>query len=487
MVTHLNYRRANCRPMVDKLLADCASNPGRVWPDRRKPVVTLSVSNTPPNNPAVPQLQSLLVVTMKVFLSLGSNLGDRQANLRQAIAMLAQKGNPLLRASPVIETPALLPEDAPWEWNMPFLNMAIEVEASCTPEEFRSYIADIQTALGRSNESRWSPRPVDIDILLWGRQTINTDTLTIPHLDLHRRHFVLTPMIALEPTLAIPGKGNKTLLEWSMDLPYHMPLWMGIVNTTPDSFSDGGENLATPAAAASIDAMIDAGVNIIDIGGESTRPGASEVDHASEWSRVAPALEHLQDRQSDPLRPRVSLDTRHVQVAASGLAAGVDIINDVTGLTNPAMIELAQDSECEWIAMHSLSVPASADITLPADRHPVDELRAWLDQQIGKWNKAGIDLNRIIFDIGIGFGKNSLQSLKLLQAASEFRRYGLRLLVGHSRKSFMRQFASANTHERDMVTIGAAMHLCQQGVDIIRVHNVADHMAAYRGWSHLAG
>jgi 2-amino-4-hydroxy-6-hydroxymethyldihydropteridine diphosphokinase/dihydropteroate synthase len=424
---------------------------------------------------------------MNVFLSLGSNLGDRHDNLRRAIAMLEQKGNRLLRVSPVIETPALLPEDAPWEWNMPFLNMAIEMQASCTPEEFRGAIADIQTTLGRSNESRWSPRPVDIDILLWGREIIETDTLTIPHLDLHRRHFVLTPMIALEPTLTIPGKGDKTLLEWSLDLPHHMPLWMGIVNTTPDSFSDGGSNLAHDAAAASIDSMIDAGVNIIDIGGESTRPGASEVDHATEWSRVAPALEHLRQRKSDPLRPLISLDTRHAPVAANGLEAGVDIINDVSGLTDPAMIELAQSSTCEWIAMHSLSVPASADITLPADKHPVDELRAWLDQRISEWDKAGISLNRIIFDIGIGFGKNSLQSLKLLQAASEFRRYGLRLLVGHSRKSFMRQFASANTHERDMVTIGAALHLCQQGVDIIRVHNVADHLAAYRGWSHLAG
>ena len=424
---------------------------------------------------------------MNVFLSLGSNLGDRHDNLRQAIAQLEQKGNRLLRTSPVIETPALLPEDAPWEWNMPFLNMAIEVEARCTPEEFRGFIAEIQTALGRGNESRWSPRPVDIDILLWGRETINTDTLTIPHLDLHRRHFVLTPMIALEPTLTIPGKGDKTLLEWSMDLPHHMPLWMGILNTTPDSFSDGGANYEVSAAEATTSEMIAAGVNIIDIGGESTRPGAGEVDHQTEWSRVAPAIEHLRKTQSDPLRPLISLDTRHPEVAARGLNAGVDIINDVSGLSNPAMIELAQSSNCEWIAMHSLSVPASADITLPADRHPVDELRAWLEQQMGIWDKAGIAMNRIIFDIGIGFGKNSLQSLKLLQAAHEFRRHGLRLLVGHSRKSFMRQFAGGDTRERDMVTIGAALHLCQQGVDIIRVHNIPDHLAAYRGWSHLAG
>lgn len=424
---------------------------------------------------------------MNVFLSLGSNLGDRHDNLRQAISQLQQKGNRLLRASPVIETPALLPEDAPWEWNQPFLNMAIEVEAHCTPEQFRLYIADIQQQLGRDNKSRWSPRPVDIDILLWGREIIATDTLTIPHIDLHRRHFVLTPMIALEPTLTIPGKGDRTLLDWSLDLPHHMPLWMGILNLTPDSFSDGGLNHQPGDACQTINNMIDAGAHIIDLGGESTRPGANPVDTDTEWSRVAPAIEQLGSRKKDPLRPLVSLDTRHAAVAARGLDAGVDIINDVSGLTEPAMIELAQSSQCQWIAMHSLTVPASAEVTIPADQHPVDALNHWLEQQLIRWDKSGIELHRVIFDIGIGFGKNSLQSLKLLQAAGEFRRYGLRLLVGHSRKSFMRQFASANTHERDMVTIGAAMHLCQQGVDIIRVHNVHDHIAAYRGWSHLAG
>ena len=137
--------------------------------------------------------------------------------------------------------------------------------------------------------------------------------------------------------------------------------------------------------------------------------------------------------------------------------------------------------------MHSLSVPARSDLTIPAEDDPVATVDAWIKEKITRWSDAGIDTNRIIIDPGVGFGKNSLQSLKLLQNAAEFRRHGLRVLIGHSRKSFMKTFSQPDTTDRDLVTIGASLHLCQQGVDIIRVHNLSAHLAAYRGWSHLAG
>jgi 2-amino-4-hydroxy-6-hydroxymethyldihydropteridine diphosphokinase/dihydropteroate synthase len=423
---------------------------------------------------------------MEIYLGLGSNVGDRRENLRRSIAMLQAKGLRVTRISPVVESPALLPKDAPSAWNLPFLNLVIECEAECSPHQLRDWITEIQGALGRNDASHWSPRPIDIDILLWGREKIATPELTIPHPQLHRRGFVLTPLIALRPRLTVPDLGPKTVLDWSRDLTHHLPLWMGVVNVTPDSFSDGGRHLNWSAIEPHLDAMVDAGVQMIDVGAESTRPGATPIGPEQEWLRLAPILEQLVDKyRAAALRPLLSVDTYHPEVAAQALDRGVDIINDVSGLTSAAMIDMARSSGKTWIAMHQLTLPVDPRVTLPADRDPCDAVEGWLLDQLERWDKANLDLNRIIFDPGIGFGKDSLQSLELLRHIGRFRRHGLRVLVGHSRKSFMKNFSGRSEAEKDLATIGASLKLCEQGVDVIRVHNVPAHLAAYRGWSHL--
>ena len=425
---------------------------------------------------------------MQVYLGLGSNLGGRRDYLARAIDALEARGIGIGRVSPVVESPALLPDSAPSDWNRPFLNLVLECAAECTPEQLRLWIDDIQTGFGRINSSHWSPRPIDIDILLWGRDCIVTERLTIPHRDLTQRSFVLAPLAALAPRLTVPGGDGRTMLEHSIALGHHIPLWMGIVNVTPDSFSDGGRFTDWSRIEPHVEAMIEAGAHIIDVGGESTRPGATEVDPELEWSRVAPVLERLVERMAgDRLRPLLSLDTRHAEVAAKGLELGLDIVNDVSGLTSPEMIALARDADCDWVAMHHVTIPADPRTTLPGDEDPFDAVEAWLLERMEAWDAGGLDLERIIFDPGIGFGKNRLQSLRLLRRAGEFRRHGLRVLVGHSRKSFMKSFMGQDEHARDLATIGASLHLCAQGVDIIRVHDVPGHLAAYRGWTHLVG
>ncbi len=425
---------------------------------------------------------------MQVHLGLGSNLGDRRDYLARAIDALEARGVGIRRVSPVVESPALLPDSAPPDWNRPFLNLVLECSVGCDPEQLRLWIDEIQSAFGRDNTSHWSPRPIDIDILLWGRERIVTERLTIPHRDLTRRSFVLAPFTALAPRLAIPGDAERTMLDHSIALGHHIPLWMGIVNVTPDSFSDGGRFTAWPRIEAHVEAMIDAGVHIIDVGGESTRPGATEVAPEQEWSRVGPVIERLTQRLAgDRLRPLVSLDTRHAEVAARGLESGVDIINDVSGLSSPDMIALARDAHCDWVAMHHVTLPADPRATVPDDEDICDAVEAWLLDRMEAWDAAGLDLERIVFDPGIGFGKNRLQSLRLLRRAGGFRRHGLRVLVGHSRKSFMKSFTEEDELARDLATIGASLHLCAQGVDIIRVHDVPGHIAAYRGWTHLVG
>jgi dihydropteroate synthase len=293
-------------------------------------------------------------------------------------------------------------------------------------------------------------------------------------------------LVHLRPDLRVPGRPEQTVLQMSQELPHHIPLWMGVVNLTPDSFSDGGKHTEWAAVEPLVEAMAEAGVHIVDLGAESTRPGASPVSAQEEWSRLQPVLERLRERwASDPLGPRTSIDTRHPEVVEKALRVGVDIVNDVSGLTCDAMICLARDSGNEWVAMHHLTIPAERGVILSEDCDPCQEVEAWLERQLERWERAGLDLGRVIFDPGIGFGKNSLQSLEILRHVSRFRRHGLRVLAGHSRKSFMKDFSALVPAERDMDTIGASLSLCRKGVDILRIHDVPRHARAYLAWAHV--
>lgn len=422
---------------------------------------------------------------MAVFLSLGSNQGDRRGNLRQALGELNAAGVSIDRVSPVVESPALLPPDAPADWSSPFLNLVAECRTALEPETLLQCIKQIERSLGRDDGRRWSPRPIDIDILIYDDTVLDEDDLTIPHPGICERGFVLTPLATLAPRLKIPGLG-KTPRNLNRERGHCIPLWMGIINLTPDSFSDGGENDSWDAVAQRIDEMTTDGVQILDFGAESTRPGATLLSADEEWQRLEPfVLRTIETFSGDSLRPQISVDTYHADVAVRALESGVDIINDVGGLTDPAMIELAASSGADFVAMHNLGLPADAARTLDTKRSAIEQVETWLDERIETWSTHGIDLDRVIFDPGIGFGKNPLQSLELLREIGRFCGNELRLLVGHSRKSFMRGFAARDNSERDLVTIGSSMALCSHGVDILRVHNTADHIRAYRGWSHV--
>ena len=188
-------------------------------------------------------------------------------------------------------------------------------------------------------------------------------------------------------------------------------------------------------------------------------------------------------RKDNILYPHVSVDTYHPETAIKAIELGVEIINDVSGLTTPEMQDVAKNSKQDWIAMHNLGIPANkdkiiADESLDKINETIDK---WLIKNIKIWEKSGIDLSRIIFDPGIGFGKNSTQSYKILSCVGRFKKYGLRVLVGHSRKSFLNNI-SKNQKNKDIETLGISMKLLKQKVDILRVHNVEIHTQAYRSW-----
>lgn len=424
---------------------------------------------------------------MEVYFGLGSNQGDRLAHLDEALRELERAGARDVAVSPVVESPALLPDGAPAGWNRPYLNLVARtrIPRAVDPDDWHRTIKSIESRLGRDlSASRWSPRPVDIDILLWGRRTIRTEHLTIPHPEILERSFVLTPLAHLAPRMTIPGRGNATVLEWSGRV-RPIPLWMGIVNCTPDSFSGDGA-FDPERLAATVDGFAAAGAHWLDLGAESTRPGARPVSPESEWTRLeAPLREVLSHFRGVRLRPRVSVDTHHPEVAERALVLGADMVNDVSGLGTPRMRRLARESGAEWVAVHTVSVPADPTRRLPPRPAAADALTDWLARRRREWEAAGLDPGRILFDPGIGFGKDTLQTLDVFSALGRFRDEGFRVLVGHSRKVW---FGSGGppASERDPETVGASLALAARGVEVLRVHDVALHARAYRSWVHVA-
>ncbi|MFH1159285.1 MAG: dihydropteroate synthase [Pseudomonadota bacterium] len=420
---------------------------------------------------------------MKCLVGFGSNLGDRFENLEGAakrLCLLAPVSR--FRVSPVYETTALVPPGAPDTWHIPFLNAVVEFEWEGSCEDLLTAIKQIESFMGRVSAERWAPRLIDMDILFFGDAKINTDTLKVPHPGVWERDFVLAPLREIAPTLRFPGK-DETVFSRARKLCRNMPLWMGILNLTPDSFSDGGALADTGAFRQKVDAFEQSGVAFFDVGAESTRPGASEVSPSEEWARLLPALEFLKERYRDRIfRPRISVDTRRSYIAGKALECGANCINDVSGLSDPAMLRLLRESSCDIVLMHSLSVPADGKVTLSEECDVVGMAKTWAERRIVGLADVGIDPSRIIFDPGIGFGKTARQSLALLQGAETFLSLPVRILIGHSRKSFINAWGERRAGDRDWESVGISLRMSMRGMDILRVHEPQFHIRAHRAF-----
>src|SRR5262245_12806925 len=249
------------------------------------------------------------------------------------------------------------------------------------------------------------------------------------------------------------------------------PLLMGIVNVTPDSFSDGGKFLKHGDALDHALQLIDEGADILDIGGESTRPYAEPISVTEELSRVLPVLEEVHRLRPDVV---LSIDTSKSGVASIAInKGGCEIINDVTGLAgDPAMLELARTSGVGVCVMHMRGTPQTMQDD-PNYADVVSEIHDYLHQRRDALIDAGIDRQRICLDPGIGFGKTNTHNITLMANASRFHDLGCPLLVGHSRKAFIGKLIGDKEADRTAGTIGGALALARQGVQIIRVHDVA--------------
>jgi dihydropteroate synthase len=251
------------------------------------------------------------------------------------------------------------------------------------------------------------------------------------------------------------------------------PSVMGILNVTPDSFHDGGEYFAESAAVEQAEAMVEAGADVVDVGGESTRPGADPVPAAEEIERVRPVIEALAD-----LDALVSVDTRKAEVARAALEAGADILNDVTGLADPEMRFLAAEFDVPVIVMHSIDAPVVPGKTVTYD-DVVSDVIDELAERVALAERAGLDREQVIVDPGLGFGKNDVENFELLDRLSEFRALGCPILLGHSHKSMFAHVGQASG-DRLPATVAATALAVDRGADIVRVHDVPENVAAVR-------
>ena len=249
------------------------------------------------------------------------------------------------------------------------------------------------------------------------------------------------------------------------------PAIMGVLNVTPDSFHDGGEYVDADDAIDRARTLVEAGADVVDVGGESTRPGAEPVPADAEIDRVVPVIEAISE-----LDVAVSIDTRKATVAEAALDAGADIVNDVTGLEDPAMRFVAADREVPVIVMHSIDAPVIPDRAVEYD-DVVEDVMEELTERVLLAEKAGIPRHRVIVDPGLGFGKRAEESFELLGRIDEFEALGCPVLVGHSHKS-MFELIDRDPDDRLAATVAATALAADRGADIVRIHDVDENRAA---------
>lgn len=263
---------------------------------------------------------------------------------------------------------------------------------------------------------------------------------------------------------------DYTLLAVGRPIPIHgCPLIMGIVNVTPDSFSDGGRYVALDRAVSHAVTLVEEGADILDLGAESTRPGATPVGEQEEMDRLLPVLHEVVKRTTVP----ISVDTMKSRVARAALDAGASIINDVSAMRfDPQMAQVVAESGAAVVLMHMQGTPLTMQLD-PRYDNVVSEVRKFFDERIEAAERAGIVKSHIVLDPGFGFGKLQVHNLELLNQLSEFSEIGYPLLVGLSRKAFLGKILDRQVQDREWGTAAAVALAVDRGAAIVRVHNVA--------------
>ena len=243
---------------------------------------------------------------------------------------------------------------------------------------------------------------------------------------------------------------------------------MGILNVTPDSFSDGGRFTSEQAVTRQVEQMLEDGVHIIDVGGESTRPFADPVSEVDELARVIPAIASIRRITDIP----VSVDTTKAEVARQALAAGATMVNDISAMRHdPGMIEVVKGYGGSVIIMHMQGTPGDMQVD-PKYSNVVEEICAFFVERTSWMEEQGVGRDRVIIDPGIGFGKTLEHNMEILRNVGTFKKLGFPVLIGHSRKSFLEKLLGLSMEERDCPTAVISACCAAQGADVLRVHDV---------------
>ncbi|KAF3484221.1 folic acid synthesis protein [Arthroderma uncinatum] len=437
----------------------------------------------------------------RAFVALGSNLGDRVAMIEEACREMEARGIRIKRTSSLFETAPMYVMD-----QGAFLNGACEVETSKSPMELLDTLQSIEIDMGRHKVVDKGPRNIDLDILLYGNGEFSNERLTIPHKLMLEREFVLRPLCQLIPQECPLGPlQTGTYTSHLNDLPPSDPsptvmtpmpaglppitptyprrstLLMAVLNVTPDSFSDGGAHSSTDPAALleTVKAYIDAGVTIIDVGGESTRPNADPVTESEELARVIPAIKLIRSLP-EANKVAISIDTYRATVAETAVNAGADIINDISaGLLDPDMLSTMARLQKTVILSHTRGTPKTMNKLTKYPDGVLAGIKAELSERIRAAEDAGVRRWRIIADPGVGFAKTEDQNLAILRHLNELRQdEGLQYtpwLVGVSRKGFVGHITGVKrADERTWGTAAAITAAISSGADIVRIHDVKE-------------
>jgi 2-amino-4-hydroxy-6-hydroxymethyldihydropteridine diphosphokinase/dihydropteroate synthase len=415
---------------------------------------------------------------MAIVIGLGSNLNQPLQQLRRACKQLIIAGVSIKAYSNIYQTQPLLPENAPSNWaDKAYLNAAVMIETRLSPNELLQVLKKIEREMGRQSAERWAPRVIDLDVLLFNDVVMQEPHLQLPHPGLHQRIFAMKPLLDVLPTYPHENLAEDSIIS----LPHLLqgPEIMGILNVTPDSFSDGGRYVSADAALQQAQQLFSEGADIIDIGAESTRPNAVLIDADTEWQRLAPILKGLEQLWRKDMRPLISLDTRHAATVKKALAFGIDWVNDVSQQEFAKMVPILKEGQLKYVAMHHLGVPPQVGKKLQED--PIKALLAYQALWQQNFAKADLDSAQLILDAGLGFGKTPEQQWAIIHQMQELKISNTPWLIGHSRKSFLKSVLPAlTTQGAETATAMISARLAHQGTEYLRVHAPAASIAAIR-------
>ncbi|RXH71064.1 hypothetical protein DVH24_015686 [Malus domestica] len=454
----------------------------------------------------------------EVVIALGSNVGDRLHNFNEALQLMRKSGIHITRHACLYETAPAYVTDQP-----NFLNSAVRAVTQLGPHELLGALKKIEKDMGRTDGIRYGPRPIDLDILFYGKQRISSEILMVPHERIWERPFVMAPLMDLlgssidsdtvscwhsfsnhsdglfdsweklggEPLIG--KEGLKRVLpigngfwDWSTKTSV-----MGILNLTPDSFSDGGKFQSVEAAISQVRSMISEGADMIDIGAQSTRPMASRISVQQELDRLIPVLEAVLGLPEAEGKI-VSVDTFYSEVAEEAVSKGAHIVNDVSaGQLDSNMLKVVADLKVPYIAMHMRGDPSTMQNSENLQYDNVcKQVVSELYSKVREAEILGIPAWRMIIDPGLGFSKNREHNLEILMGLpniqAEIGRKSLALshapiLIGPSRKKFLGEVCNRTAAtERDAATVASVTAAVLGGANIVRVHNVRDNVDAVK-------